>query len=260
VKAWKRIGMALTGAALIATAAGARLQAAAVPSSTFAQAHEAYRTKDYAKALELYRQVAATVDNAVVHYDLGCAAYKTDHVGEAILHFEKARRFAPRDPDVNANLEFARGRVKDAMPEEEPDLLTRLVWGPLDRLSLNELATAASIAWWLTMACVLALMVTRDAERRARWHWPLAICAALTLALAVPFALKYHAEEMTDWGIVQAREVNVLSGPGTEEVKRFVLHEGAKVRMLARWGEKWVHIALPNGENGWALAEQIGEI
>lgn len=232
---------------------------AAPLATTFAQAHDAYRAKDYPKALELYRQVAATTKNAVVHYDLGCAAFKAGNVGEAIWNFEKARRLAPRDPDVQTNLEYARARIKDSAPEEEADLLTRLVWGPLDRVSLNEVATSISIAWWLAMAAVLASLLARDAKRRAALRLPLIGFGLLVVFLAIPFALKYHAEEMSQHAIVLAREVPVLSGPATDEIKRFVLHEGTKVRVMGRW-DKWIHLALPNGENGWALAETLGTI
>lgn len=235
------------------------LAAAAPLATTFAQAHDAYRAKDYPKALELYRQVSASVKNAVVHYDLGCAAFKAGNVGEAIWNFEKARRLSPRDADVLTNLEYARARIKDSAPEEEADLLTRIVWGPLDRVSLNELATVTSIAWWLAMAALLASLVTREPARRAALRLPLAALLIAVVFLAIPFALKYHAEEMTQHAIVLAREVSVLSGPATDEIKRFVLHEGTKVRVMGRW-DKWIHLALPNGENGWVLAEALGTI
>lgn len=233
--------------------------AAAPLATTFAQGHDAYRAKEYPKALELYRQVAASVQNPVVHYDLGCAAFKAGQIGEAVHNFEKAHRLAPRDADVNANLEFVRARIKDSAPEEEADLITRIIWGPLERVSMNEVATALSIAWWLSMACLLAMKLARDPARRISLRLPFGVLLACTIFLALPFALKYHAEEMTQHAIVLAREVPVLSGPATDEIKRFVLHEGTKVRVLGRW-DKWVHLALPNGENGWALGETVGTI
>ena len=253
---WLSIG--LTGA-LCGAAALFPLRADGPPATAFAQAHEAYRAKDYARAYDLYKQVAATVSNPAVHYDLGCAAFKAGHVGEAVLQFEKAHRLTPRDADISSNLEFARGQIKDATPDEETDFLTRLVWGPLDRVSLNEVSTAVSLAWWLSMAALLALVLTRDPARRATLRVPLAGLLVLTAVLAVPFAMKYHAEEMNEQAIVLAREVPVLSGPGTDEVKRFVLHEGTRVRLLGRW-DKWLHVALPSGENGWAIAETLGVI
>ena len=252
----------IAGIALVVCAgvvALAPLSAAAPLATTFAQGHDAYRAKEYVKALDLYRQVAQSVQNPVVYYDLGCAAFKAGSVGEAVWSFEKAHRLAPRDADVNANLEFARGRIKDSAPEEESDLLTRIVWGPLERVSMNELATALSIVWWLAMASLLAMMLARDPARRASLRLPIGVFFGLVVILAIPFALKYHAEEMTQHAVVLAREVPVLSGPATDEIKRFVLHEGTKVRVMGRW-DKWIHVALPNGENGWALGETIGTI
>lgn len=240
-------------AALLACAAQA------APVAEFAAGHEAYRAKDYGKALEKYRAVAAQVRNPVVHYDLACAAFKAGRLGEAILHFEKAHRLAPRDGDIQNNLSFARARVKDAVPEDDGDFVTRLVWGALDRVSMNEIAGLATVLWWLALLAAAALVLARDPARRRALKPVVAAAFVVVACAAVVFAFKYHAEEMTPRAIVLQRELPVLSGPTNDEVKRFTLHEGTKVQVLKRW-DRWVHVALPSGENGWAAADGLGVI
>ena len=52
-------------------------------------------------------------------------------------------------------------------------------------------------------------------------------------------------------------ELNVTSGPGTQYVTEFVLHDGAEVSMLEKRGN-WVRLTLPGGETqGWVPANTV---
>jgi tetratricopeptide (TPR) repeat protein len=228
------------------------------PELAFAEACAAYRAREYARSLDLFRSLAARTVHPAVLYNQGNAAFKTGRLGEAILAWEKARRLAPRDPDIAANLAVARTRVKDSLPDEDPDLVSRVVFGLLDRLAADELVAASSLVWWAGFALATLALFARPAWKPALAAVVLACALALVPLLALT-GLDLHVAEGQVHGVVLSREVRVLSGPAPEELVRFSLHEGSRVRVLREW-ERWVQVALPGGENGWTLADGVGTI
>lgn len=229
------------------------------PDVAFKQATEAYRAKEYSKALNLYRGLAEKIRNPVLFYNWGNSAFKQGHLGEAILAMEKAHRISPRDADVRANLAFMRARVKDSMPEDDTDIVTRILVSLLGRMALNELLTLSSFSLWLCVLSLCGLLVIR--RPNVQNFFKVSLFGGLTLLIVAlgPGLIKYYLEEVRQSAIILAKEVQVLSGPASDEIKRFSLHEGTRVRVLKEW-DKWVQISLPNGENGWTLGENIGRI
>jgi len=253
------VSWARTLCLLVLLALAAEARAGDDPLGTFRQANEAYRAKDFGKALSLYRSLSERVRNPAVLYNWGNSAYKAGRLGEAILALERAHRLAPRDGDVRVNLGFLRTRVKDTIVEDDQDFVTRLLFGLLDRFSSNELAAASAVLLWVAVLIAVLAILNRRPERVAVFRLALFGALGLLLLALAPCLCKLYLEEARHEAIVLAREIAVLSGPATDEIKRFTLHEGAKVRILREW-DRWVQISLVNGENGWALAEQVGRI
>ncbi len=57
--------------------------------------------------------------------------------------------------------------------------------------------------------------------------------------------------------VVLGQEVDVTSGPGTQYVTEFALHNGAEVRLLETRGS-WLRLALSDGElQGWVPAAAV---
>ncbi|MBI4860380.1 MAG: tetratricopeptide repeat protein [Candidatus Riflebacteria bacterium] len=229
------------------------------PLTAFARANEAYRSRDYVKALTLYRSVDSKLRNPVVLYNRGNAAFKAGRLGEAILALEKAHRLAPRDPDIRVNLSYVKAQVRDSIPEEDLDLVTRLLSGIIGRFSLNELAAASSILFWVSMLLACALVLVRAPAPGYWLRCALAFFAVALVLVAGLFAIKFYLDEWHRNGVILAAEVQVMSGPGQDEIKRFTLHEGTQVRLVKEW-DRWVQIGLPNGETGWTLSEHVGQI
>ena len=93
--------------------------AAATPSPVAAQeaspveAARRYDEGDFAGALGIWKELAGDpsngLDPAALHYNLGNAEFRSGRLGLATLHWERALRFHPGDPDALANLALARG-------------------------------------------------------------------------------------------------------------------------------------------------------
>jgi uncharacterized protein YraI len=69
-----------------------------------------------------------------------------------------------------------------------------------------------------------------------------------------------YVDNSQSGGVIVAGEVAVSSGPGTQYVTEFSLHNGAEVDLIET-RVNWVHLALPDGESeGWVPAAAVESV
>ena len=226
----------------------------------FFLANQAYRDGHFQEAIDGYRKlIESGHENGHLFYNLGNAYFKQGDYGRAILYYRRAEQLAPRDPDVAANLELARAQTGDQLEATDGEgFFSRLTQFVQGWLTLNELATITLGVWFLF---AFLLIVFSGSKTGSAWRKGLQYGLVVTsLALAVGiFALAscLYAENNHSEGLVVASEVNVTSGPGSQYVTEFTLHNGAEVNLVETRGN-WVRLALPGGElQGWAPASAV---
>jgi len=79
----------------------------------------------------------------------------------------------------------------------------------------------------------------------------------LFLLLAGSLSWKIYNRDYIQKGIVLDQRVDVLSGPGEENITITPIHEGTKVRVHGS-GNGWYQISLPNGWSGWLPQDAVG--
>ena len=147
---------------------GASAQSAAL--GLYSEGNDLYRRGEFAAARTRYLAAAGTgVRDARLFYNLGNACFKDGRLGEAVVWYERARRLAPRDEDVLANLRFLRRVKRDREEEGDGGFLYRLYLYP----TLNELFAALSLS--LAGLCAAAgwRLVPRTRGRGGRGSRPL---------------------------------------------------------------------------------------
>lgn len=223
-------------------------------------ANQLYKMGQFTQAAQAYQQLAdqGVVDSALF-YNLGNAYFKQGDYGRAIANYRRAQELAPRDSDIKANLEIARAQAVDDFETSQdnslPSVLSRLVRG---WVSLNELAMAALGTWILL---VLLVILVSSARPGSAWQKSLQyalVTTSIVLAVGVLALGSYLYSDHTDTaGVIIVSEVDVNSGPGTQYVTEFTLHDGAEVEMVESRGS-WIRLALPGGEmGGWVPAEAV---
>jgi tetratricopeptide (TPR) repeat protein len=216
----------------------------------------AYEAGDYALAMQHYEAaLAAGLDHADVHFNLGNAHYKQGELGLAIAAYERALLRSPRHGAARANLERAKQQTRDEAfaPLALPRFLQPLRW-IYARLSLNEWASLA----WLGL-CVAALAGIAG-HWRPRWRRrlrPYALGALVLCASALAIAGLHSRRDFgRERGVVRVEEAEVRSGPGDGYNLSFKVHEGLTVFVSERRGE-WLQIHLGGELVGWLPAAQV---
>ena len=131
-------------------------------STAFDQANKLYEEGKFSEAAAAYDKMLEQGEAApALYFNLGNALFKAGQVGRAVLNYRLAERLAPRDPDIRANLKFARNSVATGAVTS-PSWWQR--W--TGRLTLDEWTVLTFGSLWLWLG-LLTLGRHRWCRRRA---------------------------------------------------------------------------------------------
>ena len=233
-------------------------QPANPPEALFDQGNSAYQEGDFQAAEQYYHRILDSgFENGPLYFNLGNACFKQKKLGAAIYYWEKAKLLLPSDRQLRENLELANLLIVDQI-EVPVDPFPILVLKRIrDLLTITQesriflsLFLAANILFFL----YIVLKNSRHAFRALVGFF---ITGALTVLLAGSLTWKIYNRDFRQEGIVLEQRVDVLSGPGEENITVFTIHEGIKVRIHTST-EGWYQISLPNGWNGWLPQSSAG--
>lgn len=181
-----------------------------------------------------------------VYYNFGNVLWREGKVPGAILAWRTAEARAPRDPDVQANLEFARRSLRDGLDTRAP-----VPW-----FAPWQVAFTSSETLWAGFGLIgFGLLVI--AARGRLPHQPMAgVGVAAGLLGATVAAGGWVDAALPPVGVVLAAEVTATSDLGGG-VDLFELHGGAEVLVVEDEAGS-VLIQLPDGRKGWIPAGQVG--
>ena len=218
-------------------------------ADAFDDANRAFAAGRYAQSVQGYQAVLKHDGSSpAVLFNLGNAELRAGHPGDSILDYERARWLAPRDPDIAANLRFARQRAGLAVADES--------WTTqaADLLSAN--------AWaWLGSAALVAfsagLLAAQLRGRQAGWWW-LANTASAVILLGAVAATAVRAGEL-DRAILPAKSTAALISPFSGAKTAFEFPAGETVRM-ERTHADYTFVRDAAGHAGWVSDAQVGRI
>jgi len=224
---------------------------------TFDQANQYYIDGDYDKAAAEYEKILrAGYHSAELYYNLGNTYFREGQLGRAIANYLRARRLAPRDDDIRANLQFARQYTIDKIEITGETILLEYVNRFFDSFSLNEIAATAGFLYLLTAALILVRFIYR-------WYrvpTPIFITVLVLFIIAGIFAAaKVDRDVLTRKGVVLANQAEVKSGPGENFKSKFTAHAGLTFDIeREEAGYYWVN--FENRLKGWLRKQAATEI
>ena len=220
----------------------------------FFEANQAYRSGGFPKAIEAYNQlIRSGQENGHIYYNLGNAHFRLKRLGRAILNYEKALIFIPRDADLKFNLSYARDQTRDAVSESQRFPFTAFFW--LKSLNLNELLWGFLILNGLFWT----ILVIRFFLRSEWTYYFFVILMIFWVISGASFGLKWYQIETDNRAVILAQEINIMAGPDSKDTVLFKLHEGTIVHQ-ERSEDDWYLITLPDGKRGWIKEEALGLI
>ena len=221
------------------------------PAALFSAANAHYQKGEFDAAERCYRQLLDSgIGCGPVYYNLGNACFKQKKLGEAIYFWEKAGRRLPGDPDIKENLELAGLLVVDRIEVPQDPLPLRWLEIAVHRLTINQDCWIVLILFAATNV-LLSIYLRARTQRFAVGALTLAACSGLLcVILGCSLAWKVYEKASRLEGVIVEQKADVRSGPGTENITVFTVHEGIQVNIRGESGG-WYQINLPGGWSGW---------
>ena len=230
------------------------------PSATemMAVANQRYERGEFAEAAQQYEAlIGLGYRDAAVYYNLGNTHLEDGDLGRAILNYLRAEELSPRDPDIVANLALARSRTVDQLEAEGDSLVASVADFGRRWATTPEFGVAALLLWAVGAIAASVLIIRPVMRGRAALREGTAVALVAMLVPLVLLLSMLNSNPYDNTGVVTARTVEVLSGPGRQYEEEFALHSGAQVRLVdSRHG--WLQVALPGGElQGWLPSHAV---
>ena len=242
----KRLGLKLAGCLGLVMVATASPDPERV--ATFEYGNQLYEAGQFVDAIEAYRPLRTNTPTLALRFNLGNAYFKSGQIGEAIAEYRLAERLAPRDPDVRANLNFARERV------EGPTLQPGWVQQRTSRLTTGEWSALATATIWI----VLALLIIRQLQPKSRkplLSWTIvAGTLAVIVGVGAHWTIRLRAE--TRIAVVTQRDAVMRLGPFEASQSAADLKNGAELRVLDR-KQDWIQVTTDHRQLGWVPVDAV---
>ena len=229
------------------------------PVRLLAEGNQAYTAGETDLALELYlgAQNLGTND-AVLHFNLGNVYARRGELGQSVASYLRAKRLAPRDRDIRANLAWVRHHIKDLelADQEWPLFIAQVAW-IVSALTLDQWGLALLLMIWLTAALVGWGWYREDFGIQLRRL--LLTSGACLLVVATVTAGRWYHEEIRNEAVVIVEMAEVKSGPADNFPVLFEVHDGLTVNIEGR-REGWVRIGMGGEWRGWLPAGSVTSV
>ena len=222
--------------------------------------NDAYNQGLYDSAITTYNRVLdQNLESAELYYNIGNAYFKNNDIPSAILYYERAKKLAPNDEDINFNLNIANSMIVDKI-ERVPKMFYQKWWNYFYNMFDANTWTIFSIISWVILLIFITVFIlakTRGTKKLSFYFGLLFLFISLaTFGLA---SQKYYYGKEHKEAIVFTPTVTAKSSPTGSAVDLFVIHEGTKVKIVDNV-QGWVKIKLPDGSVGWLPGDAVKRI
>lgn len=219
------------------------------PAEDFAQALELQKANKTDEAIALYEKICSTaLRSPEVHNNLGLAYLQKNNLGLAVLHFQKALRLAPAQPDALHNLAAAQNKIANLPEKIEASGIAAAWQGIAQALSPNAWAIAI-----LLLALGLAAALYK-LQGQQKWTFSAALFSILLLAAA--FGASAHSTFSAQYVVAIKPKVGLRQQPNLQAQEVDFIHEGTTARVLDTEGD-WLKLQFDNGLVGWLPAALV---
>ena len=226
------------------------------PERAFYRANMYYETGNYDKAIKEDESILENgLKSGNLYYNLGNAYFKKGELGKAILNYERARRFIPRDSDLLSNYRHAKSLMKRKDAPEKRMRIFKWLDTVMAYLTLSQSVALVLVLYYMIVAFIIITKVFGKFRNHST-AFIILFCFVLTAMLDPVF---FKIRDLRQAGIVTSTITDARFEPLKDATVHFPLYEGMKVYVL-RKKEQWYKIKRPDGKIGWINKNTTGLI
>jgi tetratricopeptide (TPR) repeat protein len=221
----------------------------------FLKGNMSYQEGKYSEAIEQYQRIVkGGKHSGALYYNIGNTYFKRGEIGKAILNYERAHLFIPRDHDLRANHRFALSQIQIADNERTKSFYEFIKEGIAGCLTVNEILVGIYLLVVLAgMVHLLALYLSWSKKQSHYIIFFLGLIIIISLGECIG-----RISRLDDLGVVTTRGQAQFE-PREEATIHFALNEGEKVAILKEVGV-WSKIKRQDEKAGWVKSEKIERV
>jgi hypothetical protein len=227
-------------------------------------AAEAYRTKDFEQARQIYEGLLNEVSgqgrpHPELCYNLGNVYFQLGAKGRAAWMYEKTLAAAPRHADARKNLALVRGGGANGEPESF-FLFKPLAW-LAQRYTAGEWSVPFLFFYGLAAIAGIVWILRRRGGRLWRVsRWVCLLASGLTLLFGAFFVPSYLQSEFHIRAVVLDSSVPVRVAPGADQDVYFEMQESERLEVTSEAGiAGWLRVKRPaDGRVGFLPENTVG--
>lgn len=224
------------------------------------KANELYKKAQYQEAIKLYNKILDDGYQAEeVYFNLGNAYFKVGDIPSALLYYEKARRLAPGDDDINFNIYFANSKTADKVEPEPEFFVTRWWHSIVLYFSIHTLSVLSVLCLIAGFGLLVLYLFTHIVSvKKLSFYIGILLLFSGSLFIFISNRQVHYFNDHHQ-AIIFSGSVNVRSGPEDKAAALFILHDGTKVNILDN-SNGWIKVQIANGSEGWIQQSDVREI
>ncbi len=217
----------------------------------FAKGNDHYLKGNYEETINIFESIVEKgFEGKSLYYNLGNAYFRVGKLGLAILYYEKAKKLAPSDEDINYNLAFANSKIVDKI-ETLPRFFIFDWWeNLLALLSVSGWTYLSYFFYLLTLISIACYYFARSLKtQRISFYGGIAVLFLLVISTLL-LVVNYNREVNVRYAVITNQEAVTKFSPDQNSKDAFIVHEGLKVKAEDTLND-WTKIKLIDGKVGW---------
>lgn len=223
----------------------------------YRQANEYYADKQYGKALKLYEKIVKEKgESPTLYFNIGNCYFRLNHVGKAVLYYERTLLFDPGNHKARFNLGLTKVKTVDRINPADNFFFTHWVRSVQNFFSSEQWSRLSILLFLLFLGGLSLFFFARKIILQKTGFYS-AIVLLFLLVLSNLFAYRQGREILLrNKAIIMSGTVAVKNTPSEGGNDVFVLHEGTKVLVKEKSGT-WDKIESDDGNDGWVKTKDI---
>lgn len=224
----------------------------------FYQANELFKQAKYEQAEQEYlRLMRMNIESGNLYYNLGNTYFKLGKLGKAIVSYERAKYFIPRDSDLKANLDFALSLCENHIIAPKRFWILRLLQNLSSYFTFDGLTILFSYTYFFLAITISLALLFKKAK-----FWLSRIIIAGVIAITIigsTWGLKLYELYFKHYAIVIISSAEAKFAPSQDAVTHFKVYEGAKVNIIGE-DKTWLRVKTADAKIGWVPREIVEKI
>ena len=220
----------------------------------FQKANELYKNEQYTEAIKLYQKLAGEkLYSGNLYFNIGNACFKLKDFINSRYYYEKAYVLSPNDKSIAHNLALVKINFQDREEKKQDFIQNSYI------LLKNSLSLDAILWCYVLLISLLLINIIFYRHSRKKIINVRRLSYLVFIILLLFFMLTYSRVSYffkPDQALVFNDRVEVKSGPSNDLATLFIIHQGAKIRIIQK-NDSWINIEYTKQLNGWVPAKSI---